>query len=372
MSDEDRVPPEAAARRSARRPDANRFDGGPAVSETELRPGRIRTPVYLSIALVGVVVVVLPLTLGLHLLAILGGVIVGVLALSLKAVEKGPAAFRKTQHLIYFLCLSGVTYGVFGLGIPPVITVHFPAIMLLAAADLVGTRAAIAWAIPSLILVAVAAFAPPETSLVPSSESVFITRASTLLTVLGFAISFRRWRDRQSEYLLVRASTDSLTGLANRRALDRALYETLQRSARFGRRGALALIDLDGMKRVNDRLGHEAGDELLQIVATRLAASTRQVDTAARIGGDEFVVLLTEYETIGGARTFARRLLSGISAPCEIGGEMIEPSASIGIALFPDAASHARDLLHRADEAMYEAKRAGGGRVAWTTGPPQS
>ena len=359
------VPPPPTRRRA--RPDRDRFKTDVTSDPEEAWLRRARIPVYVSMGLASVVVVMVPLSLGLYFLAVQGCVIIAVLALSLRAITSGAVAFRRMSHLVYFLCLTSLSYCVFWLGLPPVITVYFPAIMLLAAAELIGTRAALGWSVPSLLLVAAGAFAPPAQRFELTPEVVFIVRAATLLTILGLAVSFRRWRDQQSARLQLRATTDPLTGLPNRRALDQALFETLQRSARFGRQGALALIDLDGVKQVNDELGHEAGDQLLRIVATRLAASTREVDTAARIGGDEFVVLLSEYQMTEGAETFAGRLLQSISTPCKIGGEIIEPSASIGIALFPDGAINPRDLLQLADEAMYEAKRAGGGQIAWIT-----
>ena len=164
-------------------------------------------------------------------------------------------------------------------------------------------------------------------------------------------------------------TTDPLTGLANRREFDRNLSDALLRSERFARQGALIFVDLDGMKRVNDSLGHAAGDELIQATAGRIAGVTRNVDTPARLGGDEFVILLSEFGDSRGGEIFGRRLLAVLSEPVELGGQLLKPSASIGIALFPAVGLHAEDVLSAADDAMYQAKRAGGGRVFLRDGP---
>ncbi len=122
-------------------------------------------------------------------------------------------------------------------------------------------------------------------------------------------------------------------------------------------------IDFDGLKSENDRLGHEAGDDLLRAAANRIAECIRDVDTAARLGGDEFVVLLAEYDVAHGGEAFARRLLGSFSEPCLVGGEMIPTSASLGIAYFSSDSVTTDELLQRADEAMYQAERAGGSRI---------
>ena len=225
------VPPPPTRRRA--RPDRDRFDTDVTSDPEEAWLRRARIPVYVSMGLASVVVVMVPLSLGLYFLAVQGCVIIAVLALSLRAITSGAVAFRRMSHLVYFLCLTSLSYCVFWLGLPPVITVYFPAIMLLAAAELIGTRAALGWSVPSLLLVAAGAFAPPAQRFELTPEVVFIVRAATLLTILGLAVSFRRWRDQQSARLQLRATTDPLTGLPNRRALDQALFETLQRSARF-------------------------------------------------------------------------------------------------------------------------------------------
>jgi diguanylate cyclase (GGDEF)-like protein len=191
----------------------------------------------------------------------------------------------------------------------------------------------------------------------------FVVRAGTLLTVLAFAVSFRRSHDRQASELQRMASTDALTGLANRVELDRALDRALNRVARFERRGALVFVDIDDMKGVNDTLGHFAGDSYLRQIADRIRSVTRGIDTPARFGGDEFVVLLSEFDDPKGGEIFARKLLGVLSTPCLVEGHELVPSASIGIAPFPQAGDSPDTILRLADAAMYRAKRAGGGRI---------
>ncbi len=149
--------------------------------------------------------------------------------------------------------------------------------------------------------------------------------------------------------------TDSLTGLTNRAGL----HDRLHRAVRRGEPVAVLLIDLDGFKGVNDAFGHQAGDMLLSEFAYVLRHNVRATDVAARVGGDEFVLLLTDVTGPDPAVSTAQRILATIAAnPITVGMETISVRASIGIALSqPD--DTAKDLLRRADAAMYHAKRAG-------------
>jgi diguanylate cyclase (GGDEF)-like protein len=163
---------------------------------------------------------------------------------------------------------------------------------------------------------------------------------------------------------------DSLTGLASRTLfLDRLEY-ALVNAARSGTTVALLFVDLDHFKRVNDTLGHAAGDRLLIEVADRLRHCLRASDTAARLGGDEFVVLL-HVATADDAAIVADRILEALSAPVLISGVDVDVSASIGIAASVAGAVDGGDLLRNADAAMYRAKRAGKGRhETFETGTP--
>ena len=324
---------------------------------------RARIPLWIAMGLVGSVAIAIPVLLELPTLSTIGVLVLAVLAVTIRAIDGRPETFRQASHLLYAAALGAVAYAVFELGLPPVITVYFPAIVLLGAAHILGARSAIWWSVPCVALVAAGVFLAPAEERAVSPAVTFAVRAVTLLTILAFAVSFRRSHDRQAAELLRYATTDALTGLANRRELDRALREALGRAARYGRQGALVFVDLDGVKEINDRMGHAAGDELIRIIARRITENTRQVDTPARLGGDEFVILLAEFDSSKGGEAVARKLLQTLSAPCSIAGERVVPSASIGVSLFPDAADQPHDLLRLADDAMYQAKRAGGGRI---------
>ncbi len=151
---------------------------------------------------------------------------------------------------------------------------------------------------------------------------------------------------------------DALTGLANRLLLADRLRQAVALGARLQRRGAGCFIDLDGFKAVNDRLGHAAGDKLLQAIGQRLQACVRGNDTVARLGGDEFVVLLTQLQGREEGQEVLGRVASAVSEPVDLGGGAIgQVSASIGVAFAPDDGTDGSQLLQRADEAMYAAKK---------------
>lgn len=335
----------------------------PRANRARLMIQRAKSPVWIAIGMVGSVVVGVPLGIGEPAISAAGLGLMAVLIVALYAAEARPELFRAASHLLYAGALTAVAYAVFGAGLPAAITVYFPAMILLGSAHILGARAAMFWSLPSLALVGAAVFAAPETSREVSPLATFAVRAATLLTILAFAITFRRAHDFQAAELLRGATTDALTGLANRREFDRALGQALLRSHRFDRNGAVLFVDLDGVKKINDTLGHEAGDELIRSTAERIQASTRKVDTPARLGGDEFVILLSEFDDPKAAEVVARKILSALAEPCLLGDEWIEASASIGLASFPDAATEAHELLRLADAAMYQAKRAGGGRI---------
>lgn len=155
-----------------------------------------------------------------------------------------------------------------------------------------------------------------------------------------------------------RAHHDELTGLPNRALLDQRLREAVEGARRDDATFALLLIDLDGFKRVNDTLGHHTGDLLLRRLAERLRAALREVDTCARIGGDEFAVVVPG-AGVDEATAVARRLLDAFAPPFGIEGRGVAVRASIGIAVAMGAGADAPELLRGADAAMYAAKRGG-------------
>ena len=175
-------------------------------------------------------------------------------------------------------------------------------------------------------------------------------------------ISQRKSREEEIAQL---AFYDPLTGLPNRRLMKDRLQLALAASARTGREAALMFIDLDQFKRINDTLGHDLGDQLLQQVARRLTACLREGDTVARLGGDEFVVMMAAepadqaLDTAALAQLVAEKILAALARPYELEGRECHCSASIGITLLGGHHSTVDELLRRADQAMYQAKASG-------------
>jgi diguanylate cyclase (GGDEF)-like protein len=155
------------------------------------------------------------------------------------------------------------------------------------------------------------------------------------------------------------ARHDALTGLPNRRAFQERLEQALARSQRSGERFALLFIDVDNFKSINDRWGHDGGDAILKIVSMRLNATTRKADAVARMGGDEFVVLLDNPAHREDITTIAEKLLDSVRAPILHKGQELQVGFSIGISQYPEDGLTAADLMARADHAMYDAKAAG-------------
>ena len=160
--------------------------------------------------------------------------------------------------------------------------------------------------------------------------------------------------NRELEYL---AMHDPLTSLPNRILLQDRLAQAIRAARRAPAPFALMVMDLDGFKDVNDTLGHAAGDLLLQETAMRVTKTLRQSDTAARLGGDEFALLLPTVAGPVDAEAVARKLLRAVEEPVSVGGQTVQVTASLGVALFPVHGDDVGGLLRRADRAMYEAKR---------------
>lgn len=174
---------------------------------------------------------------------------------------------------------------------------------------------------------------------------------------------------RKAAEALVRqqAYFDPLTGLPNRRMLRDRIEQEIKRNRRDGRKMAVLFIDLDHFKEVNDTLGHDAGDLLLTEAARRLRACLREHDTVARMGGDEFTLLIPELDDGTHLEPLLQKLLLALSAPFELQRERVFVSASIGVTLCPDDGSEVESLYKNADQAMYEAKHAGRNRFCFFT-----
>ncbi|MBW6390321.1 putative bifunctional diguanylate cyclase/phosphodiesterase [Billgrantia antri] len=161
---------------------------------------------------------------------------------------------------------------------------------------------------------------------------------------------------RRAEYL---AFHDNLTELPNRAYFSRLLTHGMQHARRYDKHLALLFLDLDRFKAINDSLGHDAGDELLQEVSLRLGRAVRESDTVARLGGDEFVVLLPEIHDQEQVHQVANKILAAISAPFTLAGQEFRITVSIGIALYPADGEDEQTLMKHADVAMYHAKEEG-------------
>ena len=172
-------------------------------------------------------------------------------------------------------------------------------------------------------------------------------------------------RKRTEAYISHLAHHDALTDLPTRTLLHERLDAAIAHAERAGSHVAALMVDLDGFKRINDLMGHAAGDELLREVADRLRGVVRAGDTVARFGGDEFIVLLDDVPDTAAAESIARHVLAVLHAPIFLGTQSVSITASIGICLYPDAAAGAEALLKNADTAMYQAKA--DGRHAYAT-----
>ncbi|MFP3976656.1 diguanylate cyclase domain-containing protein [Marinobacter sp. KMM 10035] len=180
----------------------------------------------------------------------------------------------------------------------------------------------------------------------------------------GVVISFQDFSEmkKYQEKIHTLAYQDILTDLPNRRALDDRLSLAIALSRRHSRYLGLMFLDLDHFKEVNDTLGHDAGDSLLKEIGARLQSSIRETDTVARMGGDEFIVLLPEVSSPENATTVAEKIIQAVAAPVYMPEGVARVSVSIGIVVARGAGITNEGLMQSADAAMYEAKRAGKNR----------
>lgn len=167
-------------------------------------------------------------------------------------------------------------------------------------------------------------------------------------------IAERRLAEERAHEL---ATRDPLTGLMNRRSLAEQLEHAMMRASRVNEQLALLFLDMDKFKSVNDSLGHDAGDELLVQVASRLRSAVRESDVVARLGGDEFVVLMEGLPSYAAAAEVANKIVTSVGEPFEVCSQNLRTSVSIGIGMYPQDASSVQDLMRSADLAMYHAKQ---------------
>ncbi len=226
-------------------------------------------------------------------------------------------------------------------------------------------------AVPVLLLMQADDLAAASGAIADGYTEVLMPSPSGELFERSLRLSIQRAR-------LVRRATrlafeDELTGLANRSLLADRLDSALERGRRHGRILAVMVIDLNGFKAVNDRLGHAAGDALLRLIGDALRTKVRASDTLARTGGDEFVLIAEELRDPADAQTIADKIVAAVAGVHAVNAQPVHVTASIGVALFPRDGDDRERLMRLADAAMYRAKRGGGAHVAFhdaTLDPP--
>ncbi|WP_338848474.1 EAL domain-containing protein [Massilia sp. W12] len=190
--------------------------------------------------------------------------------------------------------------------------------------------------------------------------AVYLNRESTLeILAVGRDISAQKATEERLRHM---ATHDALTGLPNRLLLSDRLRMTIARAKRSNQGFAVAMLDLDGFKKVNDVLGHPVGDDLLRVATMRLAKALRDSDTLARVGGDEFVALLPGATSEAEIKIISGRLIAAVQSPFEVDGHTIYIGASVGVALYPEHGDDEVKLLAHADSALYRAKETGKAR----------
>lgn len=225
----------------------------------------------------------------------------------------------------------------------------------------------------------------PVLEFLPDFHLSGVVAASVLVVILASHVAlllfFRRGQkaltkanlqlESANEELRRRAFIDPLTGLPNRMLFEDRLLHAMQRydrdddsrARREPRKVAVLFVDLDGFKPINDMLGHAVGDEVLKEAARRLRTTTRDSDTVARIGGDEFVLLAEDVSDVADCASLANRVIQVLAQPLEVQGHQVTLSGSVGVALYPEHGDRLK-LVQNADAAMYTAKRAGGNTYA--------
>ena len=218
--------------------------------------------------------------------------------------------------------------------------------------------------LPRLLALAIAAaVAVVSVGITGTVGTTLIVNLLTHLLMYGYAALLTSNWEHERRRLMRMSRVDELTGLHNLRALQEQLPTWLGPAARTGRRMAVMMMDLDGFKQVNDRLGHGAGNELLKEVANLLRFAVRVGDEPFRFGGDEFVLLLSDADA-NGAMIVASRIQDIYRSMGQtLRGTDVDVSFSIGIAIFPDDGATPEVLLTHADEALYAAKRSGPGKI---------
>jgi diguanylate cyclase (GGDEF)-like protein len=177
----------------------------------------------------------------------------------------------------------------------------------------------------------------------------------------GIAITSRDVTEhrRRSDHVHYLAHHDHLTGLANRTLLHERLRQAILRAQHQDQKIAVFLVDLDNFKQINDSLGHADGDILLATVGQRLLSSVRESDTVARMGGDEFVIVMPDFRSMDDVERCGRQVIRNAAQPIRIAGQELSVSLSVGVSIYPECGLTAEELLRNADAAMYTVKDSG-------------
>lgn len=213
--------------------------------------------------------------------------------------------------------------------------------------------------VPVIVLALVSDAKPAQQSITSGVQDFWLSpddSGEQLVRTIASAIARRSSLDQ----LVHRANYDRVTGLPSRYLFEDRLHHAAAQAERHDRPLAVLFVDVDRFKEVNDRLGHRMGDRVLKVIAERISGVARRVDTAARIGGDEFAIILENLERVEDASSVAQKMLDALAEPFTVRNHRIEITCSIGISLFLFDGTDAQSLLDHADRAMFRAKRAGG------------
>lgn len=208
-----------------------------------------------------------------------------------------------------------------------------------------------------MIMLTVQADQGIDTEAIKSGAADSLVKGQITASLLERSIRYAIERKKADERMTYLAQYDALTGLANRTLFKELLSQALARAERAGKHVALMFLDLDRFKIINDSLGHDAGDQVLKIVAERLRSRMRKSDTVARLGGDEFTVILEAIGTVQDATIVAQELLHIVGQSIMVQDQEVFVTPSVGIAIYPQYGKDPETLIKNADMAMYRAKR---------------